>query len=192
MPPTLRRTIAALTIVVAVSACTPVNSTPTPTPTPVPTFACTPIFTGNPYDCDQTEYNDLTAERARYDEAAALYADVMIETENLLAANEPITDELAAKLTEDYLDEVTSSLAAYADADVDAEGHRTIEWSRPRSRSNKGSDLAIEVCSSPGDLIISVGGQSVPEAYIRELVFFRDDSGLKLASSKVGEVESCD
>ena len=191
MSPRLRSIVAAFVVLLMLSACTPADPMPTATPTQKPTFQCTPIFSGDVYGCDQSEVEELAAERARYDEAATLYEGVTRQIEDLLAANGEITPDLEGELSGDYLDEVTASLTRFASAKAVVSGHRTLEWAQPSSRRNKGSDLAIEVCSSPGDFSMEIDGTAAPRVFIRELVFLMDDGTLRLDSSKAAEVDSC-
>lgn len=190
MKPIRRVVVVPAALLFALAGCSPAE--PSPTPVDSPTATCTPLFGGDPYACDQEEFVDLTTEQARHDAAAAQYAEVLWQVEDLLAAKEPISEPVASLMTGQYLDDTTASLASYASGDVTFSGHRIIEWSRPAELSNLGSDLAIEVCSSPGDFTASRDGQVSDPIYLREYVFFETTDGqLRVSSSKNGEAESC-
>ena len=192
MSPRLRSIVAAFAAVFVLSACTPADPIPTATPTPEPTFQCTPIFSGDVYDCDQTEVDELAAERARYDEAADLYRQVMSGTEVLLAEKRPMSDELSSMLTGEYLEKTTDMLSRFAASSREISGHRTIEWSSPLSNVNQGSDLAIEVCSSPGTFTAVNDGVTADKVSILEYIFLETDGdSMLVASSRNTVVEAC-
>lgn len=110
---------------------------------------------GDPYACELDELDDLTADRARYDEAAVLYEDVTRQIEDLLAAKEPMTDALASKLTGHFLERTTNTLADNAESSGSIRGHTETVWVRPVDLSDAGSTLALEKCSVAGTLIAS-------------------------------------
>lgn len=189
-----RERLAALAVLplILLSACTAIREEPTPTPTPEATVECTDLFSGDPYTCTQTEYDELAVEEAKYDEASRLYDKVSYDIEALLADKKPMSDELRSHMVEDFLEETEGTFQEFNASSRFFSGHRVTEWSRPVSRSNKGSDLAIETCSSPGDFVTGVGEEIADPVYIREYVFFKEEgNGLVVSSTLNAVVDSC-
>ena len=174
-------------------ACAPTaDPTASPTPTPEPTFECTPIFSGDPSSCSQEDFDKLASERQRYDEAERIYTEMLARSETLLAEKRPMDDELRAMLTGDLLASRQSLLEDNVGSGTQYAGHSRIEWAHPINHSNLGSDLALEVCSSPGDFQISTDGVEYPSESILAEVFFVEEGGvLKVASSKAAAVDQC-
>lgn len=190
MMPLRRVLVAPAVVLVALAGCAPAESTSSPTPAVTPSALCTPLFGGDPHACEQEELDDLTADRARYEEAAALYEDVIVETENLLAAKELISPDLAARLTGKALERTTSDLEAHAQSTSTITGHTRTEWVKPVDLSDAGSTLALELCSTAGTLVVEPSGAH-PGAAVEQVFFVDTDGVLQVTNTKAEAVESC-
>lgn len=178
-------------VVVVVAGCTPASQ-PTPSSTPEPSPTCTPIFSGNPEPCSQDDFDQLQTERDRYAEAEQIYRDFQQEMDALMEAKEPSSDDLHAMVTAEFLPLVEKELDYNRTGPGIVTGEHSVAWVEPISRSDQGSDLALESCVIPGTVRITVDGQAVQPATTLQNIFFTEvERELKISSSMIGEVESC-
>lgn len=153
---------------------------------------CTPTFGGIAYDCDQAEHDKLAATQAEYEEAEAVYASVNRHIESLAAEGKPIDDEVKAVARGAFLKDITKTQQLFIDGTVKVKGHTKVAWWRPLDAQEDGSDLAVTLCTTPGSLVASSGGQRIPDAWIQHSVFLeKRDQNLLVTSVNVSEVDSC-
>ncbi|WP_232549482.1 hypothetical protein [Propioniciclava soli] len=174
--------------------CTPAGgSTPSPEPTPEPTFQCTPEAGGEAYACDEAEHERMVARDEQYAEAERVYRRAMETANDLLIAKEAMSDGLRDLTVGAAQEDLEKTLLEASRSDVAYSGEMEIEWVRPTNIADRGSDLALEICSSPGTQSFTANGETTAIAsYVLEDVFFtKTDGGIKLSSIKGAEVEEC-
>lgn len=174
--------------------CAPaVEPTPSPEPSPVPTFQCTPEAGGEAYACDQAEHERMVARDEQYAEAERVYRRATAVAQELRSQKQLMNDELGSLTTDESRMSFEEALVATQQSDAIWEGSSRIEWvRRAPGIANEGSNVALEVCTSPGDLTVTSGDSTATPGTYFEQVFFRKEGGtLKMSSSKTSEVESC-
>lgn len=104
-----------------------------------------------------------------------------------------MSEELRSLVSGSYGAALAQSLEEGLTSSLGYRGERAVEWVRREPNVvDQGSEVTLEVCTSPGTLIISEGGrQRTPPSY-QEQVFFRDvDGGLRITSNRIAEVSTC-
>lgn len=192
MPRQLRVPAIAVATALLLVGCAPAEPAPTPpTPATEPTFQCTPLFDGEPASCSQDEYDELAVARARYDEAAALYEATSRHIEELLAAKQPIDEQVSSVGVGDYLKAITDELERNSESSSAVTGPRKTEWIVFRDVSIGASDMAVERCSSPGTFKVIEDGEQWDLSPVITRVFFTDaDGDLKMSAIQSKTVDS--
>ncbi|MDN5571228.1 MAG: hypothetical protein L0G22_08250 [Propionibacteriaceae bacterium] len=166
---------------------------PSPTPTPKPSFQCTPEAGGDAYPCDQHDYERMVQRDAEYVEAERIAKRVRELSDELLVSKQPINDELRSLATGETQAGLESALADASATGVDFSGAREIAWvKRAPYISDRGSVIALEVCTTPGTMTYTVDGvQYSPTSTLEQVFFSRSGEVLQISSIITSEVDQC-